>query len=148
MRESLLHRIALDAPNHDAPTTDGSIHARTHAPTNHNNSFDWNAALQPGGGGVTLEGLLGSFMTTGFQATSFAQAVAEVERMRAWRLSDVPVAEDEDEEFLDPGVRANVKCVEGGVWGIGSSGGVGFLGTAECRRRPDGSWCVRTPPSD
>lgn len=48
-------------------------------------------------------------MTTGFQATNFAQAVAEVERMRAWRLSDVPVAEDEDEELRDPAVRANVK---------------------------------------
>lgn len=72
-------------------------------------SFDWNAALKPGGAGVTLGGLLGSFMTTGFQATNFAQAVEEVERMRAWRLSDVPVAADEDEEFLDPAVRANVK---------------------------------------
>lgn len=49
-------------------------------------------------------------MTTGFQATNFAQAVAEVERMRAWRLSDVPVAADEDEEFRDPAVRANVRC--------------------------------------
>jgi hypothetical protein len=71
--------------------------------------FDWNAALQAGGEGVTLGGLLGSFMTTGFQATNFAQAVAEVERMRRWRLSDVPVAADEDEEFRDPAVRATVK---------------------------------------
>lgn len=37
------------------------------------------------------------------------QAVAEIERMRAWRLSDVPVAADEDEEFRDPAVRATVK---------------------------------------
>ena len=64
---------------------------------------------------MTLGGLLGSFMTTGFQATSLAQAVAEIERMRAWRLSDVPVAADEDEELRDPAVRADVKCVLGCV---------------------------------
>ena len=27
-----------------------------------------------------------------------------------WRLSDEPIAEDEDEDFRDPEVRANTKC--------------------------------------
>ncbi len=71
--------------------------------------FDWNAALASSEG-VTLHGLLGSCLTTGFQASNLGLAIAEIQRMRRWRLSDVPVAADEDEECRDPAVRATVKC--------------------------------------
>lgn len=51
-------------------------------------SFDWNAALRAGGEGVTLGGLLGSFMTTGFQATNFAQVkkIYMNSLMRRWKF--------------------------------------------------------------
>ncbi|GAB5030686.1 deoxyhypusine synthase [Nannochloropsis oceanica] len=71
--------------------------------------FDWNAALASSEG-VSLHGLLGSFLTTGFQATNLGMAIKEIERMRAWRLSDVPVAPDEDDDLIDPAVRATIKC--------------------------------------
>eukprot|EP00729_Bicosta_minor_P006516 gene6516-23915_t len=57
-----------------------------------------------------IHALLQSYATTGFQATNFGLAVNEINRMRKWRLSDVPVAADEDEAFLDPKVRAETKC--------------------------------------
>lgn len=71
-------------------------------------SYDWNAALKSSNG-ITLNGLLKSFLTTGFQATNLGLAIEEINRMRAWRLSDIPVAADEDEDFIDPVVRGNVK---------------------------------------
>ena len=59
--------------------------------------------------GPDLEALLASFATTGFQATSFGQAVEEIKRMRAWRLSDEPVADDEDEDLKSFEARSKVK---------------------------------------
>ena len=53
--------------------------------------------------------LLSSMMTTGFQATSFGQAVAEVERMRTWRLSDEEVT-DSIHDIQDPSERARTGC--------------------------------------
>ena len=61
-------------------------------------------------GGVDLAALLDSYAQTGFQATAFGQAVAEVRRMRAWRLSDEPVAADEKEELRSAEARARVRC--------------------------------------
>jgi deoxyhypusine synthase len=61
-------------------------------------------------GGVSLDGLLGSYLRTGFQATNLGLAIEEIQRMRAWRLSDVPVAEDEDEEFRDPQVSSRARA--------------------------------------
>ncbi len=60
--------------------------------------------------GTDLNALLASFATTGFQATSFGQAVEEVNRMRAWRLSDVPVADDEDDDLKSPEARSKVRA--------------------------------------
>jgi deoxyhypusine synthase len=60
--------------------------------------------------GVDYDVLLSSFLTTGFQATSFAQAVEEINKMRRWRLSDEPVDENEHEEDKDPEKRAQIKC--------------------------------------
>lgn len=37
-------------------------------------------------------------------------SVNRIRPQRTWRLSDEPVAEDEQEEFRDPEVRANTKC--------------------------------------
>lgn len=59
--------------------------------------------------GVDHDALLASFTTMGFQASAFGKAVEEVRKMRAWRLSDEPVAPDEDEDMKDPAVRAQVR---------------------------------------
>mmetsp|Transcript_43493 Transcript_43493/g.102150 ORF Transcript_43493/g.102150 Transcript_43493/m.102150 type:complete len:374 (+) Transcript_43493:270-1391(+) len=59
--------------------------------------------------GVDHNALLDSFYTSGFQATNFGLAVEEIQRMRAWRLSDEPVAEDEDDELKEKEAREKVK---------------------------------------
>lgn len=60
--------------------------------------------------GVDFPALMASYASTGFQANSFARAVDEVRRMRAWRLSDEPITEDEPDELKDPAVRARTRC--------------------------------------
>ena len=60
--------------------------------------------------GCDMNAVMAAFMHTGFQATNLALAIAEVRKMRAWRLSDEPVAPDEDEELRDPAARAKVRC--------------------------------------
>jgi hypothetical protein len=69
----------------------------------------------PGGAGappppVDYERLLDAMATTGFQATSFGEAVAELNRMIAWRLSDEPVTEETSPEEADPAFRARTRC--------------------------------------
>ncbi|GJE84076.1 deoxyhypusine synthase family protein [Phanerochaete sordida] len=59
---------------------------------------------------MDLQKLLGSYSRIGFQANSLGKAIDVVNQMRTWRLSDEPIADDEDEEFRDPEVRKNVKC--------------------------------------
>ena len=58
----------------------------------------------------SLDGLCAKLLTTGFQATNIGLAVKEIERMRAWRLSDVPITENEDDDFKSPEVRRNTKA--------------------------------------
>eukprot|EP00038_Savillea_parva_P030837 m.80652 g.80652 ORF g.80652 m.80652 type:complete len:382 (-) comp9367_c0_seq1:1795-2940(-) len=60
--------------------------------------------------GVDYHKLLQSYLRTGYQATNFGRAVEEIQRMRRWRLSDEPIAEDEDEDLIDPAVRQNIRC--------------------------------------
>ncbi|GLD93752.1 hypothetical protein PINS_up002357 [Pythium insidiosum] len=61
--------------------------------------------------GVDYEKLLGSYINMGYQATNLGEAIEEIRRMRKWRLSDEPIAEDEyDDEKKDPAYRASVKC--------------------------------------
>lgn len=61
--------------------------------------------------GVDFNKLLASFARTGFQATNFALAVEEVNKMIDWRLSDEPITEEEvDPELRDPAVRARTGC--------------------------------------
>ena len=60
--------------------------------------------------GRTLDAIVGKFLTTGFQATNIGLAVKEIERMRAWRLSDEPVAADEDDDYVDPEARKRTRA--------------------------------------
>ncbi|RPD67346.1 Deoxyhypusine synthase [Lentinus tigrinus ALCF2SS1-7] len=59
---------------------------------------------------ISLQKLLASYTRIGFQANSLGKAIDIVNKMRKWRLSDEPVAEDESEEYLSPEVRAQTKC--------------------------------------
>ena len=58
----------------------------------------------------TLESLMASFATMGFQGANVAQAVDEVNRMLAWRLAHEPVKESDDDESRLPEVRAATRC--------------------------------------
>ncbi|KAJ2849328.1 Deoxyhypusine synthase [Coemansia brasiliensis] len=60
--------------------------------------------------GVDYSALLSSYANTGFQATSFGRAVEIINKMRAWRLSDEPVDENDNEEDRDMEYRSSVKC--------------------------------------
>jgi len=62
---------------------------------------------------TTLDGLLSSFATMGFQATSLASGIDEVNKMLNWRLSDEPIRPNEDDELRDPAVRATKRAT---VW--------------------------------
>ncbi|RDX55435.1 Deoxyhypusine synthase [Lentinus brumalis] len=59
---------------------------------------------------MSLQKLLASYSRIGFQANSLGKAIDIVNKMRKWRLSDEPVAEDEPEEYRSPEVRAQTKC--------------------------------------
>ncbi|KZP01475.1 Deoxyhypusine synthase [Calocera viscosa TUFC12733] len=59
---------------------------------------------------VSLDDLLHSFATTGFQATGISRAIDVINRMIKWRLSDDPPEEDESEHYLDPAIRAQTRC--------------------------------------
>ena len=71
--------------------------------TNNNNNINSNN---------TIESIMSSMLTTGFQATNVGLAINEVKRMRAWRLSDVPFVEGvhDDESLRDISVRRNVRA--------------------------------------
>ena len=87
--------------------------------------------------GIDYQALFASYKTTGFQASSLALAIEEINRMvpfscsswshshwllnislsssffllqRKWRLSDDPIPEDASEEDKDPKYRAETKC--------------------------------------
>ncbi|KEP64006.1 UNVERIFIED_CONTAM: deoxyhypusine synthase [Hammondia hammondi] len=61
-----------------------------------------------------LDSLLDSFERSGFQATQLGRAIREVRRMRAWRLSDEPIDEDDiGTEWEDLEKRRNTKCT---IW--------------------------------
>ncbi|KAJ2499893.1 Deoxyhypusine synthase [Coemansia sp. RSA 1972] len=60
--------------------------------------------------GVDYNALLNTYVNTGFQASNFGRAVDIVNNMRAWRLSDDPVADNKSTEDRDPEFCKNVKC--------------------------------------
>ncbi|KAG0165253.1 hypothetical protein DFQ28_009049 [Apophysomyces sp. BC1034] len=59
---------------------------------------------------LSLSELMSSYKTMGFQASSLGEAIDIVEDMRKWRLSDEPIAEDEQEEYRNMDTRQQTKC--------------------------------------
>ncbi|KZW03823.1 Deoxyhypusine synthase [Exidia glandulosa HHB12029] len=59
---------------------------------------------------LSLAQFLASYERIGFQATSLGRAIDIVNKMRKWRLSDEPMADDEPEPYNDPAVRVATKC--------------------------------------
>jgi len=59
--------------------------------------------------GVDYSALLDSYMHTGFQATNFAKAVQEIDRMLDWSLLSEPLPNDEEDSFKHPEVRKRVQ---------------------------------------
>ena len=60
--------------------------------------------------GINYEKMFATYRHTGFQATNLGLAIEEVNKMIKWRLSDEPIEEDEEEQYLDPEVRKNTRC--------------------------------------
>ncbi|KIY73727.1 Deoxyhypusine synthase [Cylindrobasidium torrendii FP15055 ss-10] len=58
----------------------------------------------------SLQDFISSYETIGFQANSLGRAIDIVNKMRKWRLSDEPVADDEDEDLKTHESRSQVKC--------------------------------------
>ena len=58
----------------------------------------------------SIDAVMSSMLTTGFQATNVGLAVEEIRRMRSWRLSDVPWREGDDESLRDPALRSRVRA--------------------------------------
>lgn len=56
----------------------------------------------------TLNSLLSSFSTIGFQASGVSKACEIIEKMRKWRLSDELIKEDGDEDLQDDTVRKEI----------------------------------------
>ena len=54
--------------------------------------------------------MFATYRHTGFQATNLGLAIEEINKMIKWRLSDEPIAEDEEEQYKDPEVRAKTRC--------------------------------------
>lgn len=57
-------------------------------------------------GNIDWDGLLDTYLTTGYQASHVGKAILEIDRMRKWRLSDEPLTEGEE----DSPDRKNKKC--------------------------------------
>lgn len=73
--------------------------------------YDFNETLKKGGNNDTLGSVVAAMLTTGFQATNVGMAVREIERMRAWRLSDRPFREGVDDPDVRPeAVREKIRA--------------------------------------
>lgn len=66
--------------------------------------FDFNT-------GRSLDALMASMLTSGFQATALGQAIAEVDRMLDWRLAHDPIPADADPAHADPAYRASTRAM-------------------------------------
>lgn len=60
--------------------------------------------------GVDYNKLFESYMGFGNQASNLAEAIKEINKMITWRLSDDPVAPDEEEDLKSPEARKKVRC--------------------------------------
>mmetsp|Transcript_1939 Transcript_1939/g.2359 ORF Transcript_1939/g.2359 Transcript_1939/m.2359 type:complete len:453 (+) Transcript_1939:89-1447(+) len=58
----------------------------------------------------TLDGILRSYATMGFQASNIALAIDQINEMRKWRLSDVPYQSNEDESLKDMDLRKKIRA--------------------------------------
>ena len=65
-------------------------------------------------GEVSLDELIGSMLSTGFQATNVGKAIVEINRMLSWRLSDkigdYLGRSGEPAEWQDPDIRKQIKA--------------------------------------
>lgn len=59
---------------------------------------------------TTLDSLMASMMTTGFQATQLGLAMEQIQQMRQWRLSDTPWREGDDEALQSITVRSRIRA--------------------------------------
>ena len=59
--------------------------------------------------GIDYDKLFESYRTTGIQATSMYTAIEIINKMISWRLSDQPIAEDEDPDLVDLEVRKKIQ---------------------------------------
>lgn len=57
-----------------------------------------------------LDSMMESFLTTGFQATNLAMAVDQIREMRAWRLSNTPWKEGDDESLQPESIRSRIRA--------------------------------------
>jgi len=60
--------------------------------------------------GIDYDKIFESFLTTGFQATNFGEAIKEVNRMLSWRLCDEKINENDSEEEKSDEYRKKYKC--------------------------------------
>ena len=60
--------------------------------------------------GLNYDEVFKTYRHTGFQATALGNAIDEVNKMIRWRLSDEPIADDEQDEYKDMEKRKNTKC--------------------------------------
>lgn len=58
----------------------------------------------------SLDTIMKSMLTTGFQATNLALAVEQIKAMRSWRLSDVPILPSDDEELKSMSTRSKIRA--------------------------------------
>lgn len=58
----------------------------------------------------TIDAIMSSMLSTGFQATNVGKAIEEINRMRQWRLSSIPWKEGDDESLKDPTIRNNIRA--------------------------------------
>jgi deoxyhypusine synthase len=58
----------------------------------------------------SLDKMMKSFLSTGFQATNVGHAIERINDMLKWRLSDIPIKETDSEEMRSPEFRKKTKC--------------------------------------
>lgn len=61
-------------------------------------------------GSVTLDTVMASMLTTGFQATNVGHGIEQIRNMLQWRLSQVPVKDTEQDEHKPLSYREQQKC--------------------------------------
>ena len=61
--------------------------------------------------GIDYEAIWKTLKSVGAQSTNLGHAIDIINEMVTWRLSDDPIETEEDEEYKDPEVRANTRCM-------------------------------------